>query len=70
MIYNNIVNKIRKGNFMKFTEFEIRQILRALRDRIVMLEKQNPVQNARRIKALKNTQDSLYKRLEEMKEGK
>ena len=70
MIYNNIVNKIRKGNFMKFTEFEIRQILRALRDRIVMLEKQNPVQNAKRIKALKNTQDSLYKRLEEMKEGK
>ena len=55
---------------MKFTEFEIRQILRALRDRIVMLEKQNPVQNAKRIKALKNTQDSLYKRLEEMKEGK
>ena len=63
MIYNNIVNKIREGNFMKFTEFEIRQILRALRDRIVMLEKQNPIQNARRIKALKNTQDSLYKRL-------
>lgn len=55
---------------MKFTEFEIRQILRALRDRIVMLEKQNAEQNAKRIKALKNTQDNLYKRLNEMKEGK
>ena len=55
---------------MKFTEFEIKQILKALRDRIVMLEKQNPEKNAKRIKALKNTQDSLYKRLDELKEGK
>lgn len=55
---------------MKFTEFELRQLLKALQDRIHMLEQQNPDANAKRIKTLKNTQDNLYKRLKEIKEGK
>lgn len=54
---------------MEFSEYELKQLLKAIHQRIVLLEKQNPIQNAKRIKTLKRTQEDLYRRLKELKEG-
>jgi hypothetical protein len=54
---------------MQFTEYEIKQMLSVLQKRINQLEGQE--RNAKRVQVLKNTQKSLYKRLENLKkEGK